>query len=99
LVSIDAEVDINRTWGSIRKNIKISAKESLGYYELKKHKPWFNKGCSKLLDQREQGTQQWLQNPSKINGDNMNNIRREASRHFRNKYREYQKGKINELAT
>jgi hypothetical protein len=28
------------------KNIKISAKESLGYYELKKHKPWFDEGCS-----------------------------------------------------
>jgi hypothetical protein len=24
-----------------------------GYYELK-HKPWFGKGCSKLLDQRKQ---------------------------------------------
>jgi hypothetical protein len=29
----------------------------------------------------------------------MNNIRREASRHFRNKKREYLKEKINELAT
>jgi hypothetical protein len=26
----------------IRENIKISAKESLGYYELRKHKPWFD---------------------------------------------------------
>jgi hypothetical protein len=32
-------------------NINISAKESLDYYELKKHKPCFDKGCSKLLDQ------------------------------------------------
>jgi hypothetical protein len=30
---------------------------------------------------------QWLQDPSEINGDNLNNVRREASRHFRNKYR------------
>jgi hypothetical protein len=30
--------------------------------------------------------------------DNLNNIRREASRHFRNKRREYLKDKINELA-
>jgi hypothetical protein len=30
--------------------IKISAKDSPGYYELKKHKPWFNKGCSEVLD-------------------------------------------------
>jgi hypothetical protein len=29
--------------------------------------------------------------------DNLNNVRRETSRHFRNKTREYLKGKINEL--
>jgi hypothetical protein len=34
----------------------------------------------------------------KINGDNLNNRRREASRHFRNKKTEYMKDKINELA-
>jgi hypothetical protein len=27
---------------------------------LKKHKPWFNKGCSTLLDQRKQAKLQWL---------------------------------------
>jgi hypothetical protein len=53
LENLDAEVVINRAWETIRENIKISAKERLGY-ELKKHKPWFNKGCSKLLDQRNQ---------------------------------------------
>jgi hypothetical protein len=42
---------------------------------------------------------QWLQDPSKINGDNLNNIRCEASSHFRNKKREYVKDKINELAS
>jgi hypothetical protein len=43
----DAEVDINtrRACETIRENIKISAKESVGYYELKKHKPWFDEGC------------------------------------------------------
>jgi hypothetical protein len=40
-----------------------------------------------------------LQDPSEINGDNLNNVRRVASRHFRNKKREYLKDKINELAT
>jgi hypothetical protein len=35
----------------IRDNINISAKESLGYCELKKHKPWFDRAFSKL-DQR-----------------------------------------------
>ncbi|PNF37789.1 hypothetical protein B7P43_G10754 [Cryptotermes secundus] len=47
-------VDVNKTWENIRENIKISAKKSLGYYELKKHKPWLDQGCLKLLDQRKQ---------------------------------------------
>jgi hypothetical protein len=54
LEHLEADVNINSTWETIAENIKILAKESLGYYELKKHKPWFNKGCSKLLDQRKQ---------------------------------------------
>jgi hypothetical protein len=29
----------------------MSAKESVGYFELKKHKPLFNEKCSKLVDQ------------------------------------------------
>jgi hypothetical protein len=41
---------------------------------------------------------QWLQDKSEINGDNLNNVRREASRYFRNKKREYMINKINELA-
>jgi hypothetical protein len=64
-----------------------------------KNKPWFDEGCSKLLDQRKQAKVQWLQDPSEINGDNLNNIRRETSRHFRNRKRQYLKDKIDELAT
>jgi hypothetical protein len=51
----------------------------------------------KLLHQREQAKLQWLQDPSEINGDSLNNVRHEASRHFRNKKREYLKDNINEL--
>jgi hypothetical protein len=40
-----------------------------------------------------------LEDPSEINGDNLNNVRCEASRHFRNKKSEHLKNKINELAT
>jgi hypothetical protein len=40
LEDLDEEVEINSAWETIRENIKISAKESLGYLELKKHKPW-----------------------------------------------------------
>jgi phosphomevalonate kinase len=54
LEDLDAEVEINSAWEMIRENIKISTKESLGYYELRKHKTWFDEGCSKLLDQRKQ---------------------------------------------
>jgi hypothetical protein len=99
LEDLDTEVEINSAWETIRENIKISAKESLGYYELRKHKPWLDEGCSKLLDQRKQAGLQWLQDPSEVNGDNLNSVRCETSRHFRNKKREYPKDKINELAT
>jgi hypothetical protein len=85
LEDLDTEVEINSAWEMIRGNFKIWAKESLGYFELKKHKRWFDEGCSKLLDIREQAKLQWLQDPSEINRDNLNNVRCEASRYFRNK--------------
>jgi hypothetical protein len=44
LENLDAEGDINRVWKTIGENIEISAKESLGYYKLEKHKPWFEEG-------------------------------------------------------
>jgi hypothetical protein len=37
LEDLDAEAEINSAWEMIRENIKISAKDSLGYCELKKH--------------------------------------------------------------
>ncbi|PNF13602.1 hypothetical protein B7P43_G17919 [Cryptotermes secundus] len=98
LENLVTEVDVNRAWKTIRENINISAKESLGNYEMKKHKPWFHEGCSKLLDKRKQDKLQWLQDPRELNGDNLNNIRRETSRHFRSKKKEYLKGKTDELA-
>jgi hypothetical protein len=64
LENLDNEVDVNKAWETIGENINISAKESLGYYEVKKNKPRFDKGCSKLLDQRKQTKLQWLQDPS-----------------------------------
>jgi hypothetical protein len=99
LEKLDDDVDINRAWKTISENTKISAEESIGYYELKQLKMWFNQCCSILLDERKQDKLQWLQDPSQMNGDNFNNVRSEASRHFRNKMREYLKAKINELAT
>jgi hypothetical protein len=50
LEDLDAGVDINSVCGeTITDNIKISASESLAYYELKKYVPWFDKGCSKMI--------------------------------------------------
>jgi hypothetical protein len=34
-------------------NIELSGKESVGYYELKKHKPWFDEGCSIVIRSKE----------------------------------------------
>jgi hypothetical protein len=42
---------------------------------------------------------QWLKNPREINGDNVNSVIHEVSRHFMDENREYLRDKINELAT
>jgi hypothetical protein len=42
--------------------MKTSYIDSLGYYEMKQHKPWSDE-CSKLLDGRKQAKLQCLQNP------------------------------------
>jgi hypothetical protein len=84
-------------WDTIRENIKISAKESIGHCEAKHQKPWFDEECLKLVDRSKQAKLQWLQDPSVVNEDNLSNVRQEASRHFRKKKKEYLKHKINEL--
>jgi hypothetical protein len=83
--------------GSIIENIKTSAKDNLGHHRLKHNKPWFDDECSNLIDQWKQAKLQWLQNPSQNSGNNLQNLRCETSRTFRNKKREYLKGKINDL--
>jgi len=42
---------------------------------------------------------QWIQDPNQSNVDNLNSVRREVSRHFRNKKKAYLKVKIEELET
>jgi hypothetical protein len=64
---------------------------------LKQHKPWFDEKCLQFLNQRKQGTVQWLHDPNHSNLDNRNNVGCEASRHFRNKKNKYLKAKIDEL--
>ena len=34
--------DINRAWENIKENFITSGNDSLGLYELKQHKPWFD---------------------------------------------------------
>jgi hypothetical protein len=97
--NLDEGLGINSTWGSIRDSVNTSAKENLGYNRLKYNEPWFDDEYSKLIDQEKQATLQLLQNPSQINGDNLQNFRHETNRTFRNKKREYLKDKINDLVT
>ena len=94
---LNIDEDVNRAWENIKENIKTSAKENLGLHELKLHKPWFDKECLGFLGQRKQVKMQWKQDPSQINVDNLNNVRRDASRHFRYIKRAYLKSKIDEL--
>jgi hypothetical protein len=51
----------------------------------------------KVVDQRKQAKLQWMQDPSEANEGNLSDVRLEASRHFRNKKREYLKDKISKL--
>jgi hypothetical protein len=66
---------------------------------LKNNKSWFGEGCWKLFDKRKEAKLQRLDYPSQINGDKLNNIRSEASRHYRNVKRKYHENKVIELAT
>ena len=68
-------------------------------HKLKQHKTWFDEECLHFLDERKQAKMQWVQDPNRSNVDNLNNVRREASRHFRNKMKEYLKARIKELET
>jgi len=94
-LSDDEEVD--RTWKNIKENIKTSAKVSLGLHELKQNKPWFDEECLGFLDQRKRAKMQWIQDPNQSNVDNLNNVRREVSRHFRNKKKAYRELNLRNL--
>ena len=77
--------NINRAWENIKENIKNSAKETLDLHILKQHKSWFDEECLYLLVLRKQSKMQWVQDPRQGNVDNLNNIRREASQHVKQK--------------
>jgi methyltransferase-like protein len=68
LENLNENENINRAWENIKENIKTSAKESLGVYELKKHKPRFDEECLLFSDQRKQVKLQWVQNRVNCSG-------------------------------
>jgi len=41
LENVNDSKDVNSARENIKKNIKTSAKKSLGLHELKQHNPWF----------------------------------------------------------
>jgi hypothetical protein len=43
--NLEENGNINRAWDTIRENIAISSKKSIGHCESKHHKPWFNEEC------------------------------------------------------
>jgi len=66
-------------------------------HEFKQNKPWFDEECLGFLDQKKWAKMQWIQDPSQSNVDNLNIVRHEVSRHFRNKKKAYLRAKIEEL--
>jgi len=60
---------------------------------LKQHKPCFDE-VSRLLDQRKQAKIQWLRDPNQSNVDNLNNVSRDASRHFSKEKKENLRAKM-----
>jgi len=66
---------------------------------MKQHKPWVDEESLGFSDQRKQAKMQGVQDPSQSNVDNLNSVRCEASRCFRNKKKEYLKTEIEKLET
>jgi hypothetical protein len=78
--------------------IYVSINESNVNLLLKRNKSWFDDECSKLIDLIDLKPKlQWLQNPSQMNRNNLQNLRLEISRTFRKKNREYLKEKLMSL--
>jgi hypothetical protein len=50
-----------------------------------------------FLNQRKHDKMRWLQDINQSSADNLNNVRRAATAHFRNNKKEYLKAKIDEL--
>jgi hypothetical protein len=69
----------------VGETIKSPAKEGVGQQEMKEHETYFDEVFSKCVDRRKRSKLQWLHDPSQINADNLNSVKHETSRYFRNK--------------
>ena len=89
LENLSGGENINGAWENIKENIKTSAKKSLVLHELKLHKPWLEGECLGILDQRKHAKMQRVQDQSQDTVNHLNSVRREPSRHFRNKKKKH----------
>jgi hypothetical protein len=99
LENLNDNEDINRARENTIEHIKISAQESLGLFELKQQKLCFDEEYLRFLDQRQQAKMQLLQVSNRNNVDNLNNVKPEASRHYRGGKTKYLEAKIDEIQT
>jgi len=76
--------------------MQTSAEEVLSLHELNQNKRWFDE-CVGFLDQRKRAKLQWIQDPRQCNVDIVKDVRREVSRHFRDKKKAYLRDTIEEL--
>jgi len=81
-------------------NHEISREVAPEYYGSQSYgvnKPWFDEECLGFLDQRKRAKMHWIQDPNQSNVDILNNVRREVSRHFRDKKKAYLRAKLRNL--
>jgi len=88
--SHDKWVPVTTVWRVLR----LWIEERPPIWRVAANKPGFDVECLDFLDQRKQAKMQWIQDPSRRNVDNLNNVRCDVSRHFRNKKKAYLKAKI-----
>jgi hypothetical protein len=65
----------------------VGSIERLDLYEEKQRQRWFDVQGTEFLDERKRTKFQWVLDPWQSNVDNLNNVRRKATIHFRNNRR------------
>jgi len=60
--------------GKHSREFNTPAKEGLGLYQFKQHKPHFDEEFFTILDIRKQAKMQLLQDPNESNVANLNNV-------------------------